>query len=229
VLDVLRILSGEARNEFALVNDKFGFDVVVRALEQEGYVKTLAEPALVTLSGETASFFVGGSAAVSNVVTTNQSASSSFSFIPFGISLDVRPVVGDDGQITIDVLPSVSELDPTLQAVTSDGQNRPPIFSALRTRVLRTTARLGSEQGLLLGGIISRSESEDVRKVPFLGDIPLLGLLFRDTVTRTDEREIVIVLFPELVQPQDRRLGQFDLPVGSLDMGHDSGAHREGR
>ncbi len=217
VLDVFRVLSGEARNEFAIVSDKFAFDGVVEALEQEGHVRTLAEPTLVTLTGEPASFFVGGSVAVEEVVATNSSTLQGFEFLPYGISLDILPLVEEDGSVTIDVRPMVSEIDASLQA--EGGNGRPPIFEVFRERSLNTTARLRVDEGLVLGGIIIRSTSEDVAKVPILGDIPIIGWLFTERVEREDEREIVMVVFPELVHGQSTRLLQLQLPDPQLRVG----------
>ena len=160
--------------------------------ENDGRVRTLAEPSLTALSGETASFLAGGEFPI----ITSALAGSSVEYKQYGVGLAFTPTVIDSGRISIRVRPEVSELS-TQGAVTMNGITVP----ALTTRRAETTVELGSGQSFMIGGLMNASSTNSVDKAPFLGSLPIIGALFRSTSFRRNETELVIIVTPYLVRP----------------------------
>ena len=163
--------------------------------ETEGLVTTLAEPNLTALSGETASFLAGGEFPI---VATNGLAGSSISFKPYGVGLSYTPTVLANGRISLRVKPEVSELS---FSVTAGGAQIP----SLLTRMAETTVELGSGQSFMIAGLIQNNAVNSIDKAPGLGDVPILGALFRSTSFRRNETELVIVVTPYLVKPIEEK------------------------
>mgnify|MGYP000412659214 CR=1 FL=1 len=159
--------------------------------ETDGLLTTLAEPNLTALSGETASFLAGGEFPV---ITSNGLSGSSVTFKPYGVSLSYTPVVLANGRISIRVKPEVSEI---ASSVVVNGNSVP----SLNTRSAETTVELGSGQSFMIAGLISNNSTNTIDKAPGLGDIPVLGSLFRSSNFRRGETELVIVVTPYLVKP----------------------------
>ena len=164
--------------------------------EQDGLVTTLAEPNLTALSGETASFLAGGEFPV---VATSGLSGSSVSFKPFGVSLSYTPVVLANGRISLRVKPTVSEISSL--SVVSNGNQIP----SLSTRSAETTVELGSGQSFMIAGLIQNNSNNTIDKAPGLGDVPILGNLFRSSSFKRGETELVIVVTPYLVKPIEER------------------------
>jgi pilus assembly protein CpaC len=160
--------------------------------EQDGLLTTLAEPNLTALSGETASFLAGGEFPV---ITNNGLSGSSVSFKKFGVSLSYTPVVLANGRISLRVKPEVSEISSL--SVVSNGNQIP----SLSTRSAETTVELGSGQSFMIAGLIQNNAVNTIDKTPGLGDVPVLGNLFRSSSFRRGETELVIVVTPYLVKP----------------------------
>ena len=166
--------------------------------ENDGLVATLAEPNLTALSGETASFLAGGEFPI----PVSQSLGSvAIEYKQYGVSLAFTPIVLADGRISMRVRPEVSELS-------AEGSIRLNGFDvpALTTRRAETTVELGSGQSFMLAGLLRNSNINNIEKAPFLGDIPVLGALFRSTSYRRQETELVIIVTPYLVRPSSNRL-----------------------
>lgn len=161
--------------------------------ENSGLVTTLAEPTLTALSGETASFLAGGEFPIPTAQGIN---GTSVEFKSYGVSLAFTPVVLEGGRISMRVRPEVSEISPGT-GVRLNGFDIP----GLTTRRTETTVELGSGQSFMIGGLLRHNNSNSVEKAPFLGDIPILGALFRSNGFRKDETELVIVVTPYLVKP----------------------------
>jgi len=161
--------------------------------EQIGQVSTLANPNLTALSGETANFLVGGEIPIP---ISQGLGAVSVEYKQYGISLAYTPTVLSNGQISLRVRPEVSQL-------TSDGavQLNNVTIPALTTRRAETTLILGSGQSMMIGGLLQNSHNNDITKTPFLGDLPILGALFRSNGWRRNETELVIVITPYLVKP----------------------------
>jgi pilus assembly protein CpaC len=178
----------------------FGMDVLssLDLAETDGLVTTLAEPNLTALSGETASFLAGGEFPI----PVSQSLGAvAIEYKQYGVSLAFTPIVLADGRISMRVRPEVSELS-------SEGSIRLNGFDvpALTTRRAETTVELGSGQSFMLAGLLRNTNTNNIDKAPFLGDLPILGTLFRSTQFRRQETELVIIVTPYLVRPVSGRL-----------------------
>ncbi|HYB10255.1 MAG TPA: type II and III secretion system protein family protein [Alphaproteobacteria bacterium] len=172
---------------------------VIDALDQNGLVNILAEPNLTAMSGETASFLAGGEFPIVVPQNTNQ---VTVEFKPFGVALAFTPVVLESGRISLRVRPEVSQLSNT-GAVQISGFTIP----ALSTRRAETTVELGSGQSFAIGGLLQNNITDTLNKVPGLGELPVLGALFRSDSFQRNESELVILVTPYLVKPvSDRRL-----------------------
>ncbi|MDA3971058.1 MAG: type II and III secretion system protein family protein [Desulfobulbaceae bacterium] len=167
------------------------FTAALQFLEEEGLARTLAEPRLVTLSGQEASFLAGGKYPVP---TIGNDGEISVEFEDFGVGLSFTPVVMSDGKISLRVAPSVTNITGLSQTTAGPV----PIMS---TRELETSVQLHDGQTLALAGLLQDNMSDVVTKVPFLGDIPVLGALFRSTSYQMDKTDLLIAVTPHLVQP----------------------------
>ena len=181
-----------------------GLDVLgsLDMMESDGLVTTLAEPNLTALSGETASFLAGGEFPV----PISQSLGTvTIEYKQYGVALAFTPIVLADGRISMRVRPEVSELS-------AEGSIRLNGFDipALTTRRAETTVELGSGQSFMLAGLLKNTNTNNVDKAPFLGDLPILGALFRSTSFRRQETELVIIVTPYLVRPVNGRMA---LPI----------------
>jgi pilus assembly protein CpaC len=166
--------------------------------EDDGLVTILAEPNLTALSGETASFLAGGEFPVP---ISQALGSVTIEYKQFGVGLAFTPIVLADGRISMRVRPEVSELS-NEGSIRLNGFNVP----ALTTRRAETTVELGSGQSFMIAGLLRNANTNDVSKAPFLGDLPILGALFRSTKYRRAETELVIVVTPYLVRPVSNQI-----------------------
>jgi pilus assembly protein CpaC len=182
------------------IGSLFGLDIMssLDLAETDGLVTTLAEPNLTALSGETASFLAGGEFPV----PISQSLGSiSVEYKQYGVGLAFTPIVLADGRISMRVRPEVSELS-SEGSIKLNGFDVP----ALVTRRTETTVELGSGQSFMLAGLIRNNNTNNIDKTPLLGDLPILGALFRSTSFRRQETELVIIVTPYLVRPVSGRL-----------------------
>ncbi|MFO1067234.1 MAG: type II and III secretion system protein family protein [Geminicoccaceae bacterium] len=177
----------------AYSGDNLSINAIIDALEREGVVNVLAEPNLTALSGETASFLAGGEFPIPVGVDDND---IQIEFKPFGVSLAFTPTVLSPERISLKVRPEVSELSDQ-GAIKLAGITIP----ALTTRRAETTVELGSGESFAIGGLISNATRSNLEKFPGLGDLPVLGTLFRSSNFRHKESELVIVVTPYLVRP----------------------------
>lgn len=162
-------------------------------LEGNGLARVLAEPTLVALSGQSANFLAGGEIPVP---IAQGLGTTSIEYKPFGIGLTVSPTVLSNQRIVLKVAPEASDLDYT-NAVTLSGVAVP----AITTRRADTTVELGDGESFVIGGLVSRTTTSSVDKVPMLGDLPVLGTMFKRQDYQQNERELVIVVTPHLVKP----------------------------
>jgi pilus assembly protein CpaC len=162
-------------------------------LEGNGLARVLAEPTLVALSGQSANFLAGGEIPVP---IAQGLGTTSIEYKPFGIGLTVSPTVLSNQRIVLKVAPEASDLDYT-NAVTLSGVAVP----AITTRRADTTVELGDGESFVIGGLVSRTTTSSVDKVPMLGDLPVLGTVFKRQDYQQSERELVIVVTPHLVKP----------------------------
>jgi len=189
---------GGANSLVGNFNDTSNFDIsaLIDALETEGLVRTLAEPNLTAVSGETASFLAGGEFPI---IVPQDDGAFVVQFKEFGVSLTFTPTIIGSERISLKVLPEVSQLSDA-GAVNFQGFSVP----ALTTRRAETTVELGSGQSFAIAGLLQTTVNDNVSKVPWLGDVPVLGQLFRSEEFQRNETELVIVVTPMLVKPAGR-------------------------
>jgi pilus assembly protein CpaC len=168
-------------------------NIELDALEREGMIRTLAQPNLIALSGETASFLAGGEFPI---ITNSQLGQVAIEFKQFGVSLAFSPTVLEDGLINILVAPEVSSLDPEAGVVINGFR-----IPGLKVRRARTMVELRDGQSFALAGLIQSDFSDTVRAIPLLGQIPIIGALFRSSAYNRQETELVIIVTPRLIRP----------------------------
>lgn len=205
--------TGEGVLKLSSITDSFGifrknFSVggldilgVLDSLENKGLAKTLAEPTLVALSGEKASFLAGGEFPIPVVQGGSGGGNGNgqgitIEFKPFGVSLGFTPTILADGVINMIVEPEVSSIDPNNSIVLND-----ITIPGLQTRRASTTLELRDGESFAIAGLIRQDFATTVRQVPLLGSIPIIGSLFRSSGFKRGETELLIVVTPRLVQP----------------------------
>jgi pilus assembly protein CpaC len=177
--------------------DKYQVTSLIDALENEGLVKTLAEPNLTALSGETASFLAGGEFPIPVPQSSSGNSSTiTVQYKEFGVRLMFVPTILGSERISLKVAPEVSQLT-SQGAVNFDGFNIP----ALTTRRAATTVELASGQTFAIAGLLQNDLNNNISKVPGLGDIPVLGELFKSTAYQRNETELVVLVTPLVVKP----------------------------
>ena len=174
-------------------NGSIDLNVLIDALEDEKLVTVLAEPSLTALSGVPASFLAGGEYPIP---VPQAQGVTTIEYKRFGVSLAFVATVGAGGRITLNVRPEVSQL-----SFAGGLQFNGTAVPALTTRRAETTVELGSGQSFAIAGLLQKSADNDVRKFPLLGDIPVLGQLFRSKRFDARETELVITVTPYLVRP----------------------------
>ena len=170
----------------------------IQALSENRYVRLLAEPNLVAVSGERATFLVGGAFPIPVVQNSGASSAVTIEYKEFGVRLNFRPEVLGQGRIRLEVAPEVSELS-EIGSLRQNGFTIPSVI----TRRSSTTVELGSGQSFAMAGLLRTKEQGRVSKVPILGDIPVLGVLFRSVRYEEDQTELVVMVTAELVEPLD--------------------------
>lgn len=170
----------------------------IDALDQEGFIKVLAEPNLTALTGQSANFLAGGEFPI----PIPSRDGLGIEYREFGVKLDFTPTVMSTGRISMHVRPEVSDLS-SAGAIRVEGISVPSIS----TRRAETTVELGSGQSFAIAGLIENNVVQDANKFPGLGDIPIIGALFRSEEFRREETELLIVITPYIVRPVgDRQL-----------------------
>lgn len=203
---------GSVFGQFALGD--VSFDVLLDALEKKGIISILAEPNLIAVSGQTASFLAGGEFPVPiGVEGAGGGVTITIEFKEFGVRLGFTPtVVGDN--INLVVEPEVSELDPangiTIEDITIPG---------LTTRRAKTTVDLKNGQSFSIAGMLQRKFINDISQMPGVGDVPVLGALARSAAYRREDTELAIIITAYLVEPSNP--GELTTPVDKLVLPHD--------
>lgn len=195
---------GGIADSFGIFNKSFsigrlGIDATLEALERKGLAKTLAEPTLVAISGERASFLAGGEFPIPVVQSGSNGGNGNaitVEFKPFGVSLGFTPTVLGDKVISLIIEPEVSSIDPSA-SITVNGL----VVPGLQTRRASTTVELRDGESFAVAGLLRRDFQTTVRQLPLLGSIPILGALFRSSSFQKGETELMIVVTPRLVAP----------------------------
>lgn len=208
-------LDGAAPDAFATITKSFSIgntdiDATLDLLERKGLSKTLAEPTLVALSGEKASFLAGGEFPIPVDSSNRASGDLTIEYKSFGVSLGFTPTVLADSVISLLVEPEVSSLDPSA-SVSVNGI----VVPGLQTRRASTTVELRDGESFAIAGLLRRDFQTTVRQVPLLGSIPILGALFRSSSFQKGETELLIVVTPRLVAPL--RPDQVRLPTDRIE------------
>jgi pilus assembly protein CpaC len=192
-----------ALNIVAQTPGNLPMSVGIQALETKGVVEVLAEPNLIAANGKQASFLAGGE--YPYPVPAGGSAGSAptitIMFKEYGVRLNFIPTITPRGSIRLQVAPEVSSLDFT-NAVELSGAEVP----AITTRRVKTEVELNDGQSFVIGGLLDNRETETFMKIPFLGDVPVLGKFFQSKLTNHTNTELIVVVTPELVDP---------IPVGA--------------
>ena len=190
-----------------LKRGNFLIQSTIAVLEQNGFVTVLSEPNLTALSGETASFLVGGEFPIP--VPQGTTGTFTIMFKKFGVSLAFTPTILENGKINLQVRPEVSQLSQQ-GSVDINGFKIP----ALSTRRAQTTVELKSGQSFAIAGLLQNNASQLIKQLPGLGDVPILGRLFRSERFNRQETELVIVVTPYIVQPAGNQA--FEYPADNV-------------
>ena len=174
-----------------LTRGSFSIDVLLQALSEEGLVTIMAEPNLTARSGEPARFLAGGEFPYS----TTSDNGTNIEFKDFGIGLSFTPTVMDNNQISLKVATEVSELDFA----------KNPDMPSLNTRRAETTVDLASGQSFAIAGLMQNSSSQSLARMPGMGNVPVLGALFRSNAFKRGQSELVIIVTPVVVKPTTNR------------------------
>jgi pilus assembly protein CpaC len=170
----------------------------IKALQQKGVAEVLAEPNVLTENGRQGSFLAGGEFPVPVVQggSGGTGASITIQYREFGVRLNFIPTITPSGSIRLQVAPEVSALDYS-NAITISGFNIP----AVTTRKVRTDVELDEGQSFAIGGLLDKTVTDTFSKVPFLGDVPILGTFFKSKSTTRANTELIVIVTPELVRP----------------------------
>jgi pilus assembly protein CpaC len=177
---------------------------MIRAMQQQGALRALAEPNLIAMNGQVASFLAGGEYPVPVVQSSGDRSNVTIVFKEYGIRLNFKPTIIDEDHIRLELEPEVSTLD-FANGVKFDGF----LVPGLRTRRAKTGIELRDGQSFALAGLLDNNETQTLSKVPGVGDIPILGNLFRSKQFQRNETELMFIVTAELVKPVKRD----DLPA----------------
>jgi len=172
---------------------------MIRALQTQGMLRELAEPNLIAMDGQQASFLAGGEFPVPIVQGGSDRSTVSIIFKEYGVRLNFKPTIIDEDHIRLELEPEVSTID-FANGVKFDGF----LIPALKTRRAKTGVELRDGQSFALAGLLDNSESRTLSKVPVLGDIPVLGSLFRSKSFQKNETELIFIVTAQLVKPVNR-------------------------
>ncbi|AOK06558.1 type II and III secretion system protein family protein [Burkholderia sp. AU28942] len=199
---VSNLLAGVASGAvFNKANNK-PFSIAADAQNTDNLVKILAEPNLVTISGQEATFLAGGRI----FIPVPQSSGNGVSSITlqeeeFGVALKFTPTVLGNGRISLKVAPEVSELSPTGVTLSATNVGGTSILPLITTRRASTTVQMGDGESFAIGGLIKDNASGALKAIPGVGEVPVLGALFRSTSFQQDRTELIFVITPHLVRP----------------------------
>jgi pilus assembly protein CpaC len=172
---------------------------MIRALQTQGVLRELAEPNLIAMDGQQASFLAGGEFPVPIVQGGSDKTTVTVVFKEYGVRLNFKPTIVDEDHIRLELEPEVSTIDFS-NGVKFDGF----LIPALRTRRAKTGVELRDGQSFALAGLLDNSETKSLSKVPVLGDVPILGSLFRSKSFQKNETELIFIVTAQLVKPMDR-------------------------
>ncbi len=210
---ILSSFLSQSAGQFSIKSLANGNTLLLDAQKSDGLIKVLAEPNIVAMSGQEASFLAGGKIYIP-VAQTNSATGNTITLEEkeYGVGLKFTPTVLEGGRINLRVAPEVSELSQTGSPFTSVNGNT-SILPSLTTRRVQTTVQLMDGQTLAIAGLIKNNVTESVKALPLLGEIPILGALFRSSEFQSDRTELMFLITPRLVKPQD---GNYVLPTDNF-------------
>ena len=191
------VISGASPFGFAIarmITNGTSIDVLINALEQKGIARSLAEPNLVALSGDTASFLAGGEYPIPVAGTFGQ---VTVDYKKYGVGLAFTPTVLGHGLINLKIEPEVSQIDTTHTVTVSTGISVP----ALIVRRASTTVELRDGQSFMIGGLLQTNNQNQLQQLPWLGSVPVLGALFSSKSYQQNQTDLAIIVTPHLVRP----------------------------
>jgi pilus assembly protein CpaC len=193
-------------------NGDVEFDGVLQAMERDGLLRTLAEPTLTAISGESAKFLAGGEfpIRVGSTIDDNGIREATIEFKPFGVGLGFTPVVLSEGRISLRVSTEVSELS-------SEGAFED--VPALKVRRAETTVELPSGGSMVMAGLIQERTKQEINGVPGMKDLPVLGALFRSRDYQSNQTELVVIVTPFVVDAVNDK--QLATPLEGLNIATD--------
>ena len=183
---------------FSHQGQHFNVNGLIDALAQDGLITILAEPNLTAMSGETANFLAGGQFPIP---IPQGNGTISIQFQSYGISLAFTPTLVGENRISLHVKPEVSELTTTGSIILNN-----ITVPALTTRRAETTVEVASGQSFAIAGLLDNSQTQTINKYPLLGDMPIIGALFRDSQFQNGQTELVIIITPYVVKPTGEQL-----------------------
>ncbi|AHK67764.1 type II and III secretion system protein family protein [Burkholderia pseudomallei] len=199
---VTSLLTGVGSGIAASKSNKLPLNGSIDAQNTDQPVKILAEPRLVTISGQEATFLAGGKIFIpvpqssgigTNTITLQEEE--------FGVGLKFTPTVLSNGRISLKVAPEVSELSPTGVTLSAANMGNVSILPLITTRRASTTVQMGDGETFAIGGLIKDNAQGTLKALPGIGELPVLGALFRSTSFQQDRTELVFIITPHLVQP----------------------------
>ncbi|GJL61339.1 MAG: hypothetical protein NPIRA03_41960 [Nitrospirales bacterium] len=220
--NILGFLTGTLVADTFIRSGEFAIRSVFSYLESLDLARSLSSPSLTVLSGEIAAFLVGGEVPIEQAFSPffgggeTTGAAGVFQFVEFrefGISLRVRPLVGEDGDLTIDVVPQVVTPDLTLTEGIQEATGSDQPTTSFKNRSMQTSARMQDGQAILIGGLVSRDKSDQQDFIPGVRDIPGLGWLFRRFTQNDEEVELVIVIHPVIMREPIPEVGLWAFPA----------------
>jgi len=213
---ITSLLTGASAAFFGSKANNKPFNFAIDAQKNDSLVKILAEPNLVTISGQEASFLAGGKiyipVAQSNVL--GSAATITLQEEEFGVGLKFTPTVLANGRIHLKVSPEVSELSPTGATVSGGTLTGQTILPLITTRRASTTVQMRDGESFAIGGLLQDSSRGALKALPGAGEVPVLGTLFRSTQFQQDLTELVFIITPRLVKPMQNN--NYPLPTDSF-------------
>jgi pilus assembly protein CpaC len=189
------------------------FDAIVQAMERDGLLRTLAEPTLTAISGESAKFLAGGEVPIRTGITCGEGGVNCIATVeykPFGVGLGFTPVVLSEGRISLKISTEVSEIG------SEGGVNGTPSFKVRRAD---TTVELPSGGSMVMAGLIQERTKQDINGVPGMKDLPVLGALFRSRDYQSQQTELVVIVTPFVVDAVNDK--QLATPLDGLNIATD--------
>jgi pilus assembly protein CpaC len=234
----LLVTNNPFTNQNVSLTNEFGYGVpvpgtgariqaILDALSEENLITTLAEPNLTATSGQTASFLAGGEfpVPVSASSGTNGAPTITVDFKTFGVELDFTPTIIDSTHLSLKVRPEVSQLTTTGAVSVPITASATVTIPALTVRRAETTVDLASGQSFALAGLLQNTTEQDIAKFPWLGDVPIIGQLFRSELFQHNETELVIIITPYLVRPSATAMAA---PTDGFIVPHDAQRYANG-